>query len=139
MSELTPPFVVCEGGDLIAFDRLEDVESAIEAYGVREDTLEFFDATGGRLRATVDGYRIRLHRDPAVAPEPERLEVMLRSYFAGLGARGQRFAGYASAADCATSLHELLELRLKLSNEPRYSFCARVRRSLRGHEGGVSA
>jgi hypothetical protein len=130
MSELTPPFVVREGGDLIAFDRLEDVESEIEAYDVGR--LEFFDADGRPLVATVDGYRVHLHADPEATPEPERLEAMLRSYFAGLGVRQLRFADYASAANRATSLHELLQLRLKLSNEPRYGFWSRIRQSLGG-------
>ncbi len=128
MSELTPPFVVREGGDLIAFDRLEDVEAGIEAYDVGR--LEFFDADGRPLVATVDAYRVHLHADPEATPEPERLETMLRRYFAGLGTRRQRFAEYARAAERATSLQELLQLRLKLSNEPRYGFWSRIHRRL---------
>jgi hypothetical protein len=48
MPELKPPFVVSEGRDLMAFDRLDDVESHIETYDVRKGTLEFFDANGQR-------------------------------------------------------------------------------------------
>jgi hypothetical protein len=135
-SKLTPPFVVSEGGDLIAFDTLKHVESEIAAYDV--ESLEFFDATGRRLAATVEGYRVALGADVDAKPEPERLESMLRSYFAGLGAREQRFASYATAADRASSLHELLELRLKLSSEPRHRFRSRARRKLGGHDDEVS-
>ena len=125
MPELKPPFVVSEGRDLMAFDRLDDVESHIEAYDVRKGTLEFFDANGQRLEATVDGYRVHVHLDRELKPEPERLEAMLRRYFAGMGARRTRFASYASEAEHASSLQELLELRLKLSNEPRFPLWAR--------------
>ena len=102
MSDLTSPFVLREGDDLIAFDSLENLESAIEAYDVGK--LEFFDANGRPLVATVDGYRVHLHADPEATLEPERLEAMLRSYFAGLGARQQRFARYTNAAEHVTSL-----------------------------------
>ncbi len=139
MSELSPPFVVCEGGDLIAFDRQEDVESDIEAYDVRDGGLEFFDANGQPLVATVDGHRVHLHAHPAAVPEPERLEARLRSYFTALGARRPRFAAYVHAADRATSLHELLELRLKLSNEPRYGWRSWIRGRLGGKDDDVSA
>jgi hypothetical protein len=125
MSELKSPFVVSDGGDLMAFRRLKDVESQIEAYDA--GGYEFFDANGQRLVATLDGHRVQLHLARSPAPEPERLEAMLRSYFAGLAARQQRFAAYASAADRAASLHELLELRLRLSNEPG-GFWSRLRR-----------
>jgi hypothetical protein len=135
MSELESPFVVSDGGDLMAFNRLEDVESQIEVYDV--GAYEFFDASGQRLVATLDGYRVHLHAARGAAPEPERLEALLRSYFAGLAARRQRFAAYGSAADRAASLHELLELRLELSNEAR-GFWSRLRRKSRGR-GDVSS
>lgn len=124
MSDLTSPFVLREGDDLIAFDSLENLESAIEAYDVGK--LEFFDANGRPLVATVDGYRVHLHADPEATLEPERLEAMLRSYFAGLGARQQRFARYTNAAEHVTSLQALLQLRLKLSSEPRFPLWARL-------------
>jgi hypothetical protein len=130
MSKLTPPFVVRERGDLIVFDRLEDIESQVEAYDV--GSCEFFDANGQRLVSSVDGYRVQLHPDPKSTPEPDRLEAMLRSYLGGLGVRRPRFADYASAANRATSLHELLQLRLKLSNEPRYGFWSRIRQRFDG-------
>ncbi|HEV7584660.1 MAG TPA: hypothetical protein VGO14_02665 [Solirubrobacteraceae bacterium] len=132
MSEINPPVVVCEGNDLTAFKRLEDVESHIEAYDVASH--EFFDSRGQRLLATADGYRVELHPDPEATPEPERLETLIRSYFSRLGTRRPRFADYASAADHAASLHELLDLRLKLSDEQRYGFWSGVRQRLIGHK-----
>jgi hypothetical protein len=139
MSEFERPLVVCDGGDLIVFDRLEDLESQIEAYDVRAGRYEFFDGDGKPLVASVDGYRVHLHADPTAVPERERLEARLRSYLTALGARRPRLAGYAHAAERATSLQELLELRLKLSKEPRYGFWCGVRRRLGGNEDEVSA
>jgi hypothetical protein len=129
MSELESPFVVSDGGDLMVFHRLEDVESQIETYDA--GGYEFFDANGQRLVAMLDGHRVQLHADRNAAPEPERLEAMLRSYFAGLAAREQRFARYASAADRTVSLRELVELRLRLSNEAR-GFWSQLRHKMKG-------
>ena len=118
MARLVGPYVVVEGKDVTAFERLQDVESAIEAVDVAG--YEFFDATGRRLAASVEGYRVRLYADPKAAPEPERLETALRDYFAGMAAKHERFAGYEKAADRARTLSDLLDLRIRLSNEPRF-------------------
>jgi hypothetical protein len=129
MPELEAPFVATDGRDLMAFRRLKDVESQIEAYDAGR--YEFFDANGQRLAATLDGHRVQLDLARKAAPEPDRLETMLRSYFAGLAAREQRFEPYASAADRTVSLRELVELRLRLSNEAR-GFWSQLRHKLKG-------
>jgi hypothetical protein len=113
-ASLTPPFVASDRGDIDVFPTLEAMASHTEVYDL--DGYEFFDAAGRPIPATADGYSVRLTPDEQSVARPERLEELLRSYFARLP---EPLAEFAAAALQAKTLHELVELRTRLEHRPR--------------------
>ena len=45
-SDLTPPFVVADGGDITMFDSIERLSGYLEHYDVNDDVYSAWDATG---------------------------------------------------------------------------------------------
>ena len=112
MSELTPPFVGSDRGDVYVYDDLSAMYGRIEA--VDASSMDLFDATGRPLRVVVEGHTWTVDSDRVDPPEPERLISILRSYFARLP---ERFSNYAVRATAAPGLGDLLKLRQELAHE----------------------
>ncbi len=118
---LAPPFFVSDQGDIGIFSTLEAMASNVEIYDV--PGCEFFDAHGSEIRATAEGYVVRLSATDPPAANPDRLDALLRSYFSRLPGR---LAGYAEAASNARNLDDLVKLRKKLEERPRPAWWARL-------------
>jgi len=113
MNDLKSPFVANDRGDVIAFDDLDTMCGDIEA--IDASKMELFDATGRPLRAVVEGYKWHIDEHRVGDPEPDRLTDILRGYFARLP---DQLAGFSARAVAASSLEELLQLRIELSGAP---------------------
>ena len=76
--------------------------------------MDLFDGEGRPLSAVVDGYSWTVDAGRAGEPEPERLEAILRRYFARLR---ENLPAYAARAEGASSLRDLIQLRADLARE----------------------
>src|SRR5438105_4011917 len=99
MKDLKPPFFAIDGYDVSTYESMDRMASQIEAYDA--GAIEFFDARGQPLKAVTEGYRVVTFVAPQAAPNPERLETLLRGYFNHLTERERT---YAKAGDEAQSL-----------------------------------
>ena len=115
MADLSAPFLASNHGDVSIFKTMDDMVAMIEPVDALDGGHEFFDARGAVLAALPSDARWRLMSSGA-QPQPERLEDILRSYFAKLP---EPFAAYIARAATRTSLSELIELRLELARETR--------------------
>jgi hypothetical protein len=113
MNRLPTPLVANYGGDVFAFDDLEAMQADIEAFDASK--IELFDATGRPLRAVVEGYKWHVDEYWTGDPDPDRLTDILRDYFSRLPAA---LAEFSARAVAATSLDDLLQLRIELSVAP---------------------
>jgi hypothetical protein len=121
MSLLIPPFVASDRGDVYVYEDIGGMCAAIEAYDA--PNMDLFDATGRPFRAVVDGYTWTVDQDQVGPPEPERLEAILRRYFARLP---ENFPDYAARAATASSLEDLIQLRKELAREPAPGMWAKL-------------
>ena len=110
MLELIPPFLSIDGGDVSAHSSVDKMIADIEPIDALDGEHEFFDAQGTPLVALASeaGWRVV---PSGAAPEPERLEELLRFYFISLP---PRYASFTARAAVGNSLAELSELRLEL-------------------------
>lgn len=113
MEHLRPPFVANDRGDVVAFQDLATMYADIEA--IDASKIELFDATGRPLRAVIEGYKWHIDEHHAGDPAPERLTDVLRDYFFRLPIELGEFSARAVRA---TSLEQLLQLRIELSMAP---------------------
>lgn len=120
--EPAPPVFADDHGDLMIFESVDRMASEIEVFDVGE--FEFFDARGGSLRATIEGYRMATFGPvPDVPANPERLKDLLHGYFSRLP---QRYERYSERGAQSRSLDELVKLRWEVENRPRRSFLRRI-------------
>jgi len=110
---LLPPFFASDRGDVDVFSTLEAMASHAEIYDL--DGYEFFDSAGRPIVGTSEGFAVRLAPAEGAA-RPERLEQLLRSYFAKLPTS---FAEFSAASNQARTLEELVELRKRLEGHPK--------------------
>ena len=124
MADLNPPFVASDHGDVSIFESIDAMVALIEPIDALDGGHEFFDAYGAVLEPIpVDG---RWRPMPSSAePQIERLDRILRAYFARLP---DRFETYATRAASSRSLSDLIALRLELAREPRLRPGFRYRR-----------
>ena len=118
---LTPPFLASDRGDIDVFDDLSQMYAGVEA--VDASHMDLFDATGRPLHAIVDGYTWTVDQHRAEPPDPERLALILRSYFARLP---KTFSAYSARAATAPSLDDLVHLRQELAHEPAPGLWAKL-------------
>jgi hypothetical protein len=116
MGMSTPPYFCNEGGDLSISDSLEEMAGRVEATDVEHGVFEFMDAVGRPIEATLEGRRVVLRLLPDASPNPQRLEGLLRRFFSRLP---KKLEDYASRADAASSLEELVALRRHLTARHR--------------------
>lgn len=127
MPGLVAPFFANDNGDVSVFESVDKMIATIEPVDALDGRHEFFDSLGTVLHPTADPERWH----PTASSEegrPQRLESILRSYFARLP---ERFADYSTRAARSTSLSELVRLRSELAREPR-----RTRFTWRGRRRG---
>lgn len=110
---MVPPFVVSDRGDVYVVNDLQAMYAQVEA--IDASTMEFFDAAGRPIRVIVEGYKWHVDQHGADVPAPDRLVGILRDYFARLPAA---LTGFSARAAAATSLDELVQLRLELAAAP---------------------
>jgi hypothetical protein len=115
MVSLTAPFLANDQGDVSIYESIEDMVAQFEPIDALDGTQEFFDARGTAIQPVrVDeGWRPTASID---GPQPERLERILRSYFARLP---NDLAAFSARAVQATSLDELVQLKRELARMPR--------------------
>lgn len=70
------PVFVFDGGDVSVFASISDAAGGTEVYDL--DTLRYLDADGIVLRATADGYQVRLA--PTEERHPEELRARLETF-----------------------------------------------------------
>ncbi|MDX6257642.1 MAG: hypothetical protein QOJ11_3976 [Frankiales bacterium] len=110
---LQPPFFSSDRGDIDVHDSVQAMASSVEVYDL--EGSEFFDSQGRRLVATADGYAVQLAVGDGAA-EPQRLDLLLRSYFRMLE---QTRPSFSERAKSAQDLAELVALRTELDRLPR--------------------
>lgn len=113
MDRLRSPFLANDRGDVYVYDTLEAMRADIEA--IDASKIEFFDADGRPIRVIVEGYKWHIDEHSADPPAPDRLTDILRDYFARLP---EELADFSARASAASSLDELLRLRIDLSDFP---------------------
>ena len=112
MTELTPPYLLSEDGDVDVFPTLEAMSSYVEVYDL--DRYEFFDSVGCCLTASADGYQVVIAPNPDGRADPDHLEDLLRTYFLRLSST---FKPYVERAQRAETLAELVKLRSQFEEE----------------------
>jgi hypothetical protein len=113
MGLLTPPFLASDRGDVYVYDDLPALYANVEALDV--PVIDLFDSAGRPLRAVVEGYSWTVEQQQVEPPDPDRLEVTLRRYFARLP---EEFSSYRARAATAPDLSHLVRLRQNLAQEP---------------------
>jgi len=111
MSALTAPFLASDDGDVSVYETIDKMVASIESIDALDESSEYFDSQGVVLIPQLD--ETRWHLTPSSsAPQPQRLETILRSYFARLP---NRYAEYTARATSAASLSSLVDLRVELA------------------------
>ena len=106
-TQLVPPFVGSERGDLWTFDDL--AAHGIESFDVKD--MEVFDSEGRVLRPVLNGFEVRYEPSPDSPPRPERLTTLIRVFFQRLTKEWQQ--PFRAEAEACESLPELLALLVR--------------------------
>jgi hypothetical protein len=70
------PIFSFDGGDLAVYPDLPSAERGTEVYDI--DSLDFFASDGTRLKASAEGYKVRLQ--PSSQRDPDELRSRLRDF-----------------------------------------------------------
>jgi hypothetical protein len=113
MANLIPPFLANENGDVTIYRTLDDIAAHVEAVDVRNGAYDFYDSRGQVILASISADRVALATAPQDFVHPERLESVLRRYFARLP---RRFSEFSELASGAATLADLVSLRERLAD-----------------------